>query len=462
MNRALRLRLRHLAASALLAVSIASPAGAQSLGEAVGLAVETNPDIGQARANRQAVDAELAQARGLYLPQVDLEASVGPEWTNDNNTRNSGGDSDTEYLWPKQLSVVLQQMLFDGFATDAEVERQASRVDAAAYRVMERSEFIGLDAVEAYLDVMRLMEIRDLARDNVAIHQRTLGNVRQRQQGGSSSIADVQQSQERFSNAEATLVDVERRFEDARIRYQRIVGQPAGQLTMPAPVAASLPPSLDQAVASAIENNPTIRLSRADLDTSHADYKASESNFMPTLDLESNLRLGQDLDGEQGGDSGFNVLLVARYNLYRGGIDTANRQEQIARIAESRQLVLSTERDVEQLTRETWNAIDSTSRSIELLERQAAAAAEVRTSYRQQFDIGQRSLLDLLDSENELFNTRVNLASSRYAHRFAQYRLLATGGTLLQTLGVAPPAEATADARAGAGVPPTPTTDPVR
>ena len=137
----------------IAAATISGPSAAQSLADAVRLAIETNPEVALVSASREVVDHELRQARGLYLPQVDVEGFIGPQWTDSPSTRARGTDGDQ--LTTNQLSIVLQQLVFDGFNTDNQVEQQASRVDAAAYRVLETAELIGLDVVQSYLDLLR-------------------------------------------------------------------------------------------------------------------------------------------------------------------------------------------------------------------------------------------------------------------------------------------------------------------
>ena len=434
-------------------LATAQPADALTLEEAVAYTVETNPEIGEATANREAIDFELRQARGLYLPQIDIEASAGPGWRNGPNP--DDGDDHT-WLFRRQLSATLQQLVFDGFATDAEVERQAARRDAASYRVLERSEFIGLDVVQSYLDVMRQAELLELARENIRVHEDYLRDVTQRAGAGRSSVADVQQTEERLRAAETTLVEIERAFEEARISYLRVVGLPAEDLTLPGSIEALVPVDRNEAITLSLDNNPTLRLARADLDTSYAEYNASVANFYPEVTIEGRAANGWDVNGERGIDTDVSALVVLRYNLYRGGIDSANREEQVRRIDETRQTYLRLQRDAEQEVRISFNEMDSARAREALLAQQEAVSGQVRDSYLQQFTIGQRTLLDLLDSENELFNTRLNLTTTRFARTFAEYRVLASMGVLLDSLGVAPPPSAVADARVNASVPETP------
>ncbi len=435
----------------MAAATTAGPAAAQTLTDAVRLAIETNPEVAQVSASRQVVDHELRQARGLYLPQLDVEGFIGPQWTDSPSTRARGVGR--EQLFPNQLSVVLQQLVFDGFGTDNQVELQASRVDAAAYRVLETAELIGLDVVQAYLDVLRQIELVELANANVAVHVQTLNDVRRRQRAGRSSIADVQQAAERLFAAENTLVDFQLNLDNARVTFERLVGEPAGALTRPLSIAAELPINAETAVVDAKRNNPVLLSARADLDTANAGYRAAAAPFYPQVTLESRATFGDDLSGVEGRDDTYDVLLIARYNLFRGGIDAAERREQLSRIREARNRLLALDRSVEELARQSWNELQSATRRLELLEQQVISSEQVRRSYQQQFNIGQRTLLDLLDSETALFNARVSRATIDYALIFARYRVITATGNLLRSIGINPPAAAAADARRGAGAP---------
>jgi len=148
----LRSGTRAVAVAAVFSIAGATAAGAVTLNEAVKTAVETNPDVGVVATDRRAIDKELRQAWALYMPSLDARFAVGPEWT-EQVAGNLPGR--TGRLLRQEQSLTLTQLLFDGFAAASEVQRQEARVDSAALRVVETSEFIGLDAIQAYLDVLR-------------------------------------------------------------------------------------------------------------------------------------------------------------------------------------------------------------------------------------------------------------------------------------------------------------------
>ncbi|NWH09669.1 MAG: TolC family protein, partial [Alphaproteobacteria bacterium] len=209
-------------AAALALMPGFSPAFATDLTEAVSTAITENPTIGQAVENRRATREELNQARGFYLPRIDLDASVGTVMRDNDTTRFYGRDD--EWSESHQIGITAQQLLFDGFATDSEVERQTARTDAAAFRVLERTELIGLDVAEAYLDVLRNLEVTGIAAKNIAFQEDTIGTIKRLVQGGVSPRADLQQGQERLESARVLAVDVNRSLEQARNKYRTLVG----------------------------------------------------------------------------------------------------------------------------------------------------------------------------------------------------------------------------------------------
>jgi adhesin transport system outer membrane protein len=420
----------------LIADGTTAPASAMSLQEAVSLAISTNPSVGQVSNDRRAIDQELRQGRALYYPQVDARLATGAEWSKNANT--SGVNGDTRTLWRKEGSLTLSQLIFDGFFAESEVERQTSRVKSAAYRVEESAEFTGLDAVEAYLDTLRHRERVKLAEDNVGVHRSRLGQVQQRAQAGGGNIADVRQAEARLANAESALVETQGNLKDAESRFIQVVGQAPDTLDEVAIPADALPADVDTAVGMAVEASPTVAFARQDIKTAEADVKQQEASLYPDIRLELSASGDDHADGLNETQYDASALVVLRYNLYRGGADTARIREFKWRLAEAIDAMHTNERKVSDDARVSWNAIEVSHSNVEILGRQVQADTRTVGVYKQQFEIGQRGLLDLLDADNELYLARDNEITARYAEIFANFRLLATMGALQKTLGITP------------------------
>ena len=223
-----RPRLSLLLASAAFLLATEA-AGAGSIRDTVQATLDSNPEIGIVKTNRHAVDQELRQARAGYYPSLDARAAAGPEYTRFSGDRrraslgDDNGDSDT--LLRKEAQLTLSQMLFDGFETRSEVERQTARVSSASYRVQETAEFTALDAVEAHLEVLRYEEIVKLSDTNLAQIERYLTQVRDLERGGRADSSDVEQTLARLSQAKASLASSRGSLADAIATYEQIVGE---------------------------------------------------------------------------------------------------------------------------------------------------------------------------------------------------------------------------------------------
>lgn len=417
---------------------------AASLVEAIEKAVQTNPVMEESKANRRAQEYELKQQRGLYLPSLDLTAATGPEWTK-NQSRSEGSSMPRH-----QAQITLSQLLFDGFNREGGVDRQAARVDAAALRVLERTESMAVDVAEAYLDVLRNQDLLTLAIENVDTHRSTLNKVRQRVTGGQTGTGDLQQAISRLAASRDTQIQVERDLMDAQIRYLRLVDDDPKDLSRPA--RQNLPGTMEMGVRYALMNNPSVNAAAAELDEANALHRQAGSGFYPRFRAEVSGAKNRNLDGVRGQADEGTALLRMDWNLFRGGIDRNLRMETAERIGENRARVMRFERAIAQEVRLSWNAMQAANKRSEALNEEVLANSQVVTAYRQEFELGQRDLLDLLDADNELFAARSRLATAEYTEEFAIFRTLAAMGTLLPTLGIQVPEEAKAEARAGAGV----------
>src|SRR5262249_19766779 len=225
------------------------------------------------------------------LPQVRIDAKWGPEKFD----QSAVVDSTTALPIPiagnnvwrngSQESVVVRQILFDGFASIHDIWRQTARVNAAAYRVREHSELIALDAAEAYVNVVRYMRLVSIAQQNLANHERIFSNVNSRFSGGRAGEGDLEQARERVENARAAVAEFQKSLEDSRAAYRKTVGLEPVNLRFPSPLGG-MPSSRDEALAVAVRFNPTIQAAQADADAAKHAYRVTDGAFVPKFYLE--------------------------------------------------------------------------------------------------------------------------------------------------------------------------------
>lgn len=436
---------------AFAALSYAGPLNALTIQDAIALVLETNPEITAAEANKQAVEFELEQARNLWAPRVELEAFAGSS-LNDGETTPSLSAAD-DWITGYEVSTRISQLIFDGYETRSEIERQAYRIDAAAYRVMERSEVLSLEAVRLYADVIRVQRLIGLARENAAYHRNILRRIQQGFDAGVVGLGDLQQAEERLILTEDILLGFELDLEDIESLFLATVGVEAKGLGPVPNIGSKVPASLESALASARTKNPTIMFSQADVGSQDAQSRRVGANSTPRVYLEADGRFGEDVSGYKGNVADARVGLVMRWD-FQGGAKRAAREEQARRTSESRARLLVQTRQVEREVRQSWMTLNSAQRRARVIASQAKLARELLRTYEAEFEVGQRSLLDVLNTQNALFQTEANLVNAESLKVFLHYRILAAIGILLPSLQIQPPEDAKVYAREKIGVPP--------
>lgn len=456
-----KIRTAALLLTAVAVVAISGPARAQrvELKTAVETAMQTNPEINQAVENRTAIEFEREQAQGLFLPRVSVEGSAGIRRL-ENGTRRNLGIADDK-LYPVEGSLRIEQMLFDGGVRSKEVKRQASRTDGAAFRVEERSQFIALQVTRQYLDYLLQQRIVAASQDNIDFHSRLVADLREGVAKGSLSIADQQQAEERQQAAQARLTESNLDLVNTGASFRTLTGlELVDGASLPPSLAGNIPASLEEALARARERNPRVREAQADLDAAHAMVGKAKAEQMPTLALEGNARIGDDIDGFRGETNDLQAGVVMRWDVFNGGIKKAKVQEMYRREREARFRVDQMVREAEEDVRVAWNTWDAQGRLVKELEEQSRVSDELLRSYRAQFNVGRRSLLDVLDAQNTRYNVQVRAETAKFAQFYAEFKLLAALNDLLAAMEVAPPKAATANARERFKVRTAPQTDP--
>jgi adhesin transport system outer membrane protein len=434
-----------------------SPAFAVDLREAVQAALNTNPDIRQAIHNKEATREERRQGQGRYYPTVSVEASSGVRGLRNPSRRNIGLDDDT--LYPVEGDLTVDQLFIDSGERQAEVRRQAARTDGAAARIEERSEFVALNVARSYIDYLLQQRLVAIASDNATFHERLAGDLREGVSKGSISIADQQQAEERLQSARARVTEAREDLDTAAIEYQNLTGAPIDSVTMPPDLSAMMPATLGEAEALARAQNPRVQEAIADLSASRELIDVARGQRGPRVNIEGRARFGHDIDGFEGNTRDLLGRAVMRWTLFNGGTNNANVREQSRRADEAHARLFTQTRQAEEDARTAWSRLTNQSRLVGELETQGRVADDLLLSYREQFNVGRRSLLDVLDAQNTRQNVQAQVETARLAKIYAQYRVLASTNRLIEALGVNMPTEAYSDERVRFRVNPIPASD---
>lgn len=429
--------------SAILLTVICSQAQAMSLTEAIQSTLDTHPELQASENNRRSADEDVKVAKGGFYPSIDLNASYGRGYSDNTNTR-AFGNHHTDTLWYTQSELRLRQMLFDGFNTGNEVARTREVVNARAYYVRGTAESVALRAIEVYLEVLKRRELVALAKNNLQAHLRINDQIGLRSQRGVGSNADLDQSKARRALAEnnyqTALVDLA----DAESNFFSAVGRLPDQLEEPATIKGEIPDDLLNARQSMLSNNPYLKSAQADVQAAEKQYEVAKSPFYPRFDGELALGANNNVQGQLGHDNEWRAGVVMNYNLFKGGSDKARLQSDAHKINQAMDIRNNALRTLNENLSLSWHAMENARIQTPTAREYAETTSRVRTAYQDQFGLGQRTLLDLLDSENELYNASRRYTEVRYTEEYSMYRILASTGELLSKEKVVVPGTAVA------------------
>ncbi|AZC15563.1 MULTISPECIES: TolC family outer membrane protein [Pseudomonas] len=412
---------------------------AQTLPEAMQKALDVHPEIQAGVNSRLAADYQLKAAKGGYLPRVDMLAGYGREGTDNPTTRAGSGSNHWESMTRGESSLRLQQMVFDGFATSSEVGRQQATVNSRAYSLLGTSERTGLTVAQVYLDVLTRRQFVQLAEDNLRNHERIYDQIKLRTQRGVGSGADLDQAEARLAQARNNLITEQTNLADAQTNYLSAVGELPDQLERPASFMAMMPANLDEARRQMLENSPILRSAESDIVAAEKQYEAAKSAFYPRFDAELGRTADNDLDGQNGHNNEWQAMLRMRFNLFAGGSNKADLESKAYQSNQALDIRNNALRVLNEELGLAWNAMNNANSQVPIAQEYVDRSTAVRTAYQKQFSLGERTLLDLLDSENELFTASRRLAEIKNIQLFTQYRIKATIGELLKSQGVVAP-----------------------
>lgn len=428
------MNIRHAALGAALGLSVTGWASAATLQEVVAGNIEHNPQVQEALHNYAAVLQEIRQARAGYYPTLDATLGYGYEWTDKEN-----GIQDEE-LNRREARLNLNQMIFDGFATSSEVKRQRARAASRASALKDQAQRYVLDASRAYLEILRREQLLSLAKESLYNHVKIYDQIKRRSESGMGTLAAIQQAEGRLALSEVNMLAAENNLRDARATYQRVVGQPVpDEVESFDSSGLMLPETLDAAVEKGLAKQPVAALAQADVEAAMAQRDAAKSRMYPRLDLEVERRWDENIDGVEGDDEDLTAMLRLRYNLFNGGADKARIRQTEYQIGEAQAIEHDAQRQIRESVELSWNAHEILQRQLAHLQRHVVSSEDTRNSYKKQFDIGQRSLLDLLDTENEVFAAKNQLADARIDAEIAKLRILTGTGELLEAMQVTLP-----------------------
>ena len=409
--------------------SMTIPVVAQSLEQAIAQTLSSNPEIRSAYNEFMSRNELIDASTGEYLPSVDLEAGIGYE--DYDNKLGTQGEFD-----PRNVKISVRQLLWDGSITYNDIQRNKAETEAQRFQLLADAQDMALTATESYLDVLSAQDILALSEANFAVHQRIYSDIKKRADAGIGSTADLAQVEGRLARSNSNLISAKNNLIDKNTAFVRTVGAYPEALEIPEVDFNFLATSLEDALEKAKKNNPVVYVASNDIEAAQQQYEQAKGTFYPTFTLEASQEWGEELDGSSGDTDELSAMLKMNYNLFNGGSDAAKSRRAAYQINKSKDIRDRAHRMLEEGTRLSWSAMELTSEQSQFLQQHVDASAKTVIAYEKQFRIGKRTLLDVLNTENELFESRKAYLNAHYSGILAKYRVLNATGLLLDEMRV--------------------------
>ncbi len=409
---------------------------AMTLPAAINQTLENYPQLQASMSHYLASNENIDIVKSEYLPNLDLRIAAGFQRLDTPSTRNSSPATDEKYQSIREKSLTIKQNLFNGMATTYGVKKSVALSDSIREQLREKAENVAMEVAEVYLLVLDSMQQQALAAKNLAIHEKIFNLVSQRTEKGFTNQSDLLQARGRVARAKANMISADGNLRNAKTRFFRLVNQTPDNLEFPQAEDLSLPDGLNEAMDSALLNHPVVHASEQEFQASQFDYKRSKSEFLPKLDLSLSRHWDRDIHGLSGSHNDSTAIVSLTYNLFRGGADSARRQQAAYQQEESRARTCDSRNLVAENLKLHWSAMQSYNDEHPFLKDHMEASEQTVSLYQQQFKLGRRSLLDLLDSENEKFLAQKAFSNNKHQVALSRYKVLNAIGQLLDKMGI--------------------------
>jgi outer membrane protein len=424
-----------------IALIAASPreAAAETIEAALARAYQNNPQLNAQRAIVRQNDEGVAQALSGYRPTISANASLGRQYTSEKEifpaipgTPLAGGASVQikGRTNPSAYGATASQTLFNGEQTANKVREAESQVSAAreTLRVMEQS--VLLAAATIYMDVSRDSANLEVQQSNYRVLQRMLKDTQQRFDAGQITSTDVAQAEAQLAAGEASLHAAEATLTTTRANYRRIIGNDPENLSPASPVERLAPSTMAAAIAVGAAQNPSVTAAMYGVDVALLQVKIAEGALWPTLAVQGNVQQQFDSNITTPRLSTESVMLNLSVPIYQGGAEYSTIRQNKEAVGQQRLNVDQVRDQTRANVVQAWGQLQATKAQVAAAERQGDASERALTGVRNEALAGQRTTLDVLNSQQALVNARVSLITAQHDRIVASYNLLSAVGRL--------------------------------
>ncbi|MDD2267400.1 TolC family outer membrane protein [Sulfuricurvum sp.] len=417
-----------------LSVCAASALNALSLQEGVDEALATHPVVQERLHNYRATLEDLRTTEAQYLPTLDYTGTISRDRTDSPNTRAVapfGSRSLTSY----EHSLILTQNLFNGFGTQYEVDMNKARILAAANHYIENANDVAYNFVYMYITSLKNRDLLCIAKANVDFNQEIYDKVNKLYQAGLTTRSESEKADTSLSLAKSNYVVAQNNLDDSLFNLERVLGRHVTiEELQDAHFMGQIPSTLEEMKEYARTHNPSVMVNEYNIKAAKAQKEASQKNYYPKIDAFVRQSWANDVGGVDGKDDRFRVGLTLSYNLYHGGADESQIQKNLSKIYQESETKRDTIRKLDEQGELSWSAKTHLKDQLQHLKRYEATSAKTLELYQKEYDLGRRTLLDLIVAQNDHVAAESQIVRAENDLLFSYYRILDAMGSMVQNV----------------------------
>lgn len=417
-------------AAVMISLCAASTLNALSLREGVDEVLSTHPVVLERLHNYRATLEDLRITEAQYLPTLDYSASVAREKTKSPTTQNV-----SRSLSSYEHSLELTQNLFNGFGTVYEADYQKARILAASNHYIENANDIAYSFVNIYINALKNRDLLCIAKANVQFNEEIYDKVNKLYTAGITTRSESEKADTSLSLAKSNYVVAKNNLDDAMFNLERVLGRHVNAQDLEdGSFSGVLPSTIEEMKEYARSHNPSVLVSEYNVKAAYAQREASYKNYYPKIDAFARQSWANDVGGIAGDDDRTKFGLTLSYNLYRGGADESQAQKNLSKMHQEGENKRETVRKLDEQGELSWSAKTYISEQLVHLKRYEATSAKTLELYQKEYDLGRRTLLDLLVAQNDSVAAQSQIVRAENDLLFAHYRILDAMGSMVQNI----------------------------
>ncbi len=418
----------------LLALSLSTILNAQTLQTTIREVINTNPTILESLKNYNYTKGDIDSAKSGYYPKLNLSLGLGYEKTSKENAKGIT-TVDALGLSTYKNTLTLTQNIFNGFATTHQVMQQEHRKVSAAYSYIEKVNHASLTMVDNYLQIMKNEELLKTSEENIEINEEIFIKVQKLYDAGLTTLSEVNKIETSLALAKSNYVVQENTLLNINFNLKRVLGRFLDSKKMIKPSLDTLmQKTLEEASEFAMNNNPSLLVGKYNIKLAQASFKEKSAPYYPSLDIELSQSFNKNLSAIEGTEDSFSAMAYLKYNIFNGFSDNVALQQSISRIHQEVEAKNDLKRQVLEKLELAWISYEKLSLQMKYLKDYKKFSLKTLKLYSKEYDLGRKSLLDLLSSQNDFIGSKSQIINTEYSILFAKYQILDAMGILVSSV----------------------------